>query len=87
MVLDASYEATLHAALLNLMRTGNSRVYLTLLGGGAFGNRTEWIIEALERALRLFSEAGLAVILISYGRSNPPVSAAIDRFSRLQGRS
>ncbi|MEC5126047.1 hypothetical protein VSU19_04765 [Verrucomicrobiales bacterium BCK34] len=81
-VLDASYEATLHAALLNSVRTGNPAVYLTLLGGGAFGNRIEWIIEALEKALSNFREAGLSVYVVSYGSSNSTVAAAIERFNR-----
>ncbi|MDF1739978.1 MAG: hypothetical protein P1U86_12525 [Verrucomicrobiales bacterium] len=81
-VLDASYEATLHAALLNSIRTGNPGVYLTLLGGGAFGNRIEWIIEALERALSNVREAGLSIFIVSYGSSNPAVAAAIERFNR-----
>lgn len=86
-VLDASYEATLHAALLNSVRTGNPRVYLTLLGGGAFGNRTGWILEALEKALHRFREAGLTILVVSYGSSNPTVTAAAERFNRSQAAS
>ncbi len=40
------------AAILNLQNTGVKRVFLTLLGGGAFGNNEKWILQALERALR-----------------------------------
>ena len=29
-----------------------AEVYLSAVGGGAFGNRTLWIVEAIERALR-----------------------------------
>ncbi len=43
LVLEASYEATLCAALLNSARTGRNKVFLTLLGGGAFGNHDDWI--------------------------------------------
>ncbi len=43
LVLEAAYEATLCAAQLNAARTGNRTVFLTLLGGGAFGNQSEWI--------------------------------------------
>jgi len=53
LVLEAAYETTLCAAVLNARSSGNNRVYLTLLGGGAFGNRTGWITDAVERALRL----------------------------------
>lgn len=48
-VLDGAYEATLRAAILG----GNERVWLTFLGGGAFGNAKAWIGAAIGRALRL----------------------------------
>ncbi|MGA9573374.1 MAG: hypothetical protein WBS20_05445, partial [Lysobacterales bacterium] len=48
LVLEASYEATLWAALLNYARTGNNKVYLTLLGGGVFGNEEDWILSAID---------------------------------------
>ena len=38
LILEAAYEATFAAALLNASKTGNKSLYLTLLGGGAFGN-------------------------------------------------
>ncbi|MCH9684118.1 MAG: hypothetical protein K0V04_21975 [Deltaproteobacteria bacterium] len=71
LVLDAAYEATLGVALTNARATGNPRVYLTLLGGGAFGNPHEWIVAAIERALGLFAGAELEVAIVSYGRPNP----------------
>lgn len=68
LVLEASYEATLHAALVNASRPGGShRVYLTLVGGGVFGNRREWILSAIRRALNLMRGQGLEVWLVSYG--------------------
>ena len=72
LVLDASYEATLRAAHRNAAVTGNSTVFLTLLGGGVFGNKIEWIEDAIVRAVRL-SGAGLDLRLVSYGS---PHSAA-----------
>ena len=64
LVLDANYEATLLAAVLNAAEgrkrvegeeKGNScnanEVYLTFIGGGVFGNRKEWIGRAIGRAL------------------------------------
>lgn len=69
LVLEASYEAALSAALVNFTRTGNNQVFLTLLGGGVFGNLTDWISRAIQRALRLFAEYPLDVALVSYGSS------------------
>ena len=70
LVLEASYEATLCTALLNLAKTGNNKVYLTLLGGGAFGNLDEWIFAAVKRAVEIFKDMPLDVAIVSYGRSN-----------------
>lgn len=71
LVLNAAYEATLRIAARNLERCGIPVVYLTLLGGGAFGNRNDWIEAAIRRALDQVRDAGLDVRLVSYGRSNP----------------
>jgi hypothetical protein len=70
LVLEASYEATLCTALVNYFQTGNNRVYLTLLGGGAFGNETAWITAAIKRALDLFKEFDLEVVIVSYSHTN-----------------
>ncbi len=79
LVLEAAYEATLNVALLNAERTGNRQVYLTLLGGGAFGNDSDWIIAAIERAARLFASADLDIFIVSYRASNSDVQRMIDR--------
>ena len=71
LVLEGAYEATLAAGVLNAERSGNPRVFLTLLGGGAFGNPQEWILDAIRRALDLYRDAGLEVIFVSYGSANP----------------
>jgi hypothetical protein len=63
LVLDASYEATLRAAQLTAAETGNTTVFLTLLGGGVFGNDRTWIEDALDRACRLVGR-GLDVRLV-----------------------
>jgi hypothetical protein len=71
LVLEASYEATICTAILNSIRNGNNRLFLTLLGGGAFGNETDWIIGGLRRALNLYKHADLNVAIVSYGSSKP----------------
>ncbi len=71
LILEAAYEATLCAALINARKTGNKTVFLTLLGGGAFGNKDEWIIAAINRALNLHSNSDLDVQIVSYGKPNP----------------
>jgi hypothetical protein len=68
MVLEAAYEATLLAGTLNARRGGSKTVLLTQLGGGAFGNKDEWIHTAMQRALKAVSSFGLDVKLVSYGQ-------------------
>lgn len=79
LVLEASYEATFCAAIANWKRHGCNRLFLTLLGGGAFGNRTRWIIAAIERSLKIFRHVPLDVVVVSYGSSQSSVQEMIQR--------
>ena len=72
LVLEASYEATICAAILNSQRNGNNKLFLTLLGGGAFGNETPWVIGGLRRALNLYKHFDLDVAIVSYGVRTGP---------------
>ena len=45
-------------------------VYLTSLGGGAFGNSHGWIHSAMRRALNLVRDIDLDVRIVSYGISS-----------------
>lgn len=81
LVLEASYEATICSAILNRQSKGNRRVYLTLLGGGAFGNQPEWILDALRRVLMLYADWDLEVAIVSYRSSNPGVQALVGQFA------
>jgi hypothetical protein len=67
LVLEAAYEATLLAAIENAARGRSNIVHLTLLGGGAFGNRREWILHAIRRALHIARDSALDVRIVSYG--------------------
>lgn len=76
-VLEATYEATFYAALQNSKKTGNRRLFLTLVGGGVFGNKSEWIFDAIGLALSRFAKAPLDVKIVSYGASNSQVRSFI----------
>jgi len=82
LVLEASYEATICAAILNSMKNGNNRLFLTLIGGGAFGNEMEWILDAIRSALNLYKQADLDVGIVSYGGSNPSVKKLVKEFKK-----
>jgi hypothetical protein len=51
LALDAQYEAVLWAAIKELSyNNGSGKVYLTLVGDGAFENQNEWVECAIARA-------------------------------------
>ena len=76
LVLEASYEATICAGILN----GDDRVYLTLVGGGVFGNELEWIISAIERACFKYADYELDVKIVNYRAISGEVIELIKRF-------
>ena len=67
-VLDAAYEATLAAGALLSQQRGGQRVnvFLTSVGGGAFGNPLEWINESIAKALEKFKGYPLDVIMVEF---------------------
>jgi hypothetical protein len=74
LVLDGAYEATLLAAVVS----GCERVWLTFLGGGAFGNHPSWIATAIARALDRVSHHALDVRIAHFRRINEAVATAIE---------
>ncbi|MCY7408140.1 MAG: hypothetical protein LH631_12410 [Alkalinema sp. CAN_BIN05] len=55
---------------MNAESTGNNRGFLTLLGGGVFGNSIDWIFDAMQRSFQRYEHYDLAVAIVSYGQSN-----------------
>ncbi len=84
LVLEAAYEATICAAIINAERTRNRTLFLTLLGGGAFGNEPAWIMQAIRYALSRYPNCGLDVAIVSYGSSNPGVQQLAAEFMKRQ---
>jgi lipoprotein signal peptidase len=82
LVLEALYEAVICAAILNSQSTGNNNVFLTLIGGGAFGNEIDWIIDSIQRVLVLYQGYNLNVVMVSYGRSKPHVRQLVSEMSK-----
>jgi|TARA_B110000285_G_scaffold177318_1_gene199161 hypothetical protein len=80
LILEATYEATLHSALINYKNTGNNRVYLTLVGGGAFGNARAWILDSMNASISKFMNAPLDIKIVSYGGSNILIKDFADSF-------
>lgn len=80
LVLEAAYEATMLAAVLNKQRGVSNVVLLTLLGGGAFGNEEDWIMAAIRRALKMMSGFELDVRLVSYSEPVPAIQRLVKDF-------
>ena len=74
LILDATYEATFRVALANQEVTGCNKLFLTLIGGGVFGNELDWILSAIRRSLNLFASANLDVSIVSRGSSKPELA-------------
>jgi hypothetical protein len=79
LVLEAAYEATLRAAALATARSGNPTVFLTMLGGGVFGNDTAWIVDAIDRACTMAADLPLDVAVVSFRSSSPAVADLVGR--------
>jgi hypothetical protein len=77
LILDATYEAVFHVAFQNFKETGCNKLYLTLVGGGVFGNRMDWILSAIGRSVDRFAATELDVSIVSYGSSKPKVASFV----------
>lgn len=60
LLIQAAYEGTVRWA----MAHHKKKVFLTLVGGGAFGNRRSWIVNAIKNIQALIVESGIEVTLI-----------------------
>lgn len=78
MVIEATYEATFYVALKNYEKTKNNKVFLTLIGGGAFGNKYDWIFDAIGKSIKKFSKTPLDIKIVSYGNSNHSITEFVD---------
>ena len=85
LVLQASYEATLLAAVEQASAGGSNaggsnKVLLTRIGGGVFGNGNDWIDGAIERAMGIVADAGLEISIVAHGHASPAVRAIVERY-------
>jgi hypothetical protein len=80
LVLQAQYEATIWAAVLNHLRGGTNTLFLTFVGGGVYGNDSLWIGRSIARALSIATKngCGLNVMICHYGRINEQIREIID---------
>ena len=80
LVLDAAYEATLLAAVVDTAESaGSGKVWLTFLGGGVFQNDPDWIAAAIGRALMRCADVDLDVRIAHYRALDERMRARIER--------
>ena len=77
-ILEATYESTLYAGVLNMENNNSNKVFLTLVGGGAFGNEENWILESLQKAIIKFKNVPLDISIVSRSRPNPNLMKCIN---------
>ena len=76
LVLEASYEATICAGILN----GDDKIYLTLVGGGVFGNELAWICSAIERVCLKYADYDLDVKIVNYSSISDEILELVKGF-------
>lgn len=79
-ILEATYESTLCAGLMNMKSNRSNIVYLTLIGGGAFGNPEQWIVESMQKAIDKFKHVPLDIRIVSYPNNQPILNNFIDKY-------
>lgn len=81
LILEGAYEATLWAAVLNAARGASNVLFLTQLGGGAFGNDPSWILAAMRRALRLVRDVALDVRIVTFRQPSAELLRMVEEFA------
>merc|ERR1712150_73852 len=87
LLLQACYEATLYAGLENYYRHGekhqnSNKIFLTLVGGGVFGNPSSWIYEAIEKACIMFQHTPLDVRIVAFCQPDQSLLLLVDRINK-----
>lgn len=83
-ILEATYESALYAGVLNMKNNKSNKVFLTLVGGGAFGNEEYWILESMQQAIRKLKNVPLDIRIVSYGSSNPDLIKCINEITTVR---
>ena len=71
LILEATYEATIISSIIN-RKNINEKLYLTKVGGGAFGNSHNWISHAIILSIQKYQNYDLDVQLVHFGNITDP---------------
>ena len=79
LILEGTYEATFLAGILN---PKSNKVFLTLVGAGAFGNDKEWVIKAIKKNIEKYKNYDLDIVFITYaGYGDKDVKKIMDDYN------
>lgn len=81
LILEATYESIFYVALINYKKTGSNKLFLTLVGGGAFGNECAWIIDSIEKVVEKFKNTPLDIKIVSFRKSNIDVQKLVNKLN------
>ena len=91
MILEACYEATLWAAVLHALKHRDNRrgkiVFLTLVGGGFFGNDLSWVADAITMAIERVEAAQVGFIIRIVSPKLPVADEIHKLVERLKART
>jgi hypothetical protein len=72
LILNSIYEATFNVAVLRAHQTKlRQTLYLTKVGGGVFDNPEGWIIESINRSLKIHTNSPIDVVLVHHEVEDP----------------
>jgi len=89
-LLRGAYRATILAAIDN-SRTqpdliGKDKLFLTLIGGGVFGNKYEWITDAILECTDIIKKSGLQIYLVIYSEFSID-NSSLERLGEFAGNT
>ena len=82
LILEGAYEATICAAIISAQQTGCNRLFLTTLGGGAFGNDKNWILDAIRHAVTRYRHFEIEVYIVSYDSADPDILRLVEELNQ-----
>jgi len=85
LILDTCYEATILTGILTklkLQTEGSKHIFLTLIGGGVFGNKDEWICRAIAKALIIADHINedIEINICHYGQVDQKIVQLIEKY-------
>ncbi|OHT08435.1 hypothetical protein TRFO_23134 [Tritrichomonas foetus] len=90
-LLKAEYMATVYAAWENSLlypdRPGSNKLYLTLLGGGVFGNPENLILGAIAECCEVIEKSGLDVYIVCYCESSQTMRVIEEKLGKFIKKS